>query len=143
MQVDLIVRGICLREPGVPCVSDNVRVISIVGRFLEHSRIYYFENGGAPEVYLGSADLMPRNLDRRVEVVFPVNAPAIIGYLRHTLLAVELENNIRARVLQPDGHYIRRKPRDGEPVIDSQAWQLANPCLGGHGAPFVVHTGDG
>ncbi|OQA47611.1 MAG: Polyphosphate kinase [Chloroflexi bacterium ADurb.Bin325] len=137
VDVDLIVRGICCLRPGVPCVSDNIRVISIVGRFLEHSRIYYFENGGAPEVYLGSADLMPRNLDRRVEVIFPVRDPAIRGYIRHTLLEVELHNNTRARVLQPDGRYLRRKPRDGEPIVDSQAWQLAHPCLGGHGAPFV------
>ncbi len=137
VDVDLIVRGICCLRPGVPCVSDNIRVISIVGRFLEHSRIYYFENGGEPEVYLGSADLMPRNLDRRVEVIFPVKDPAIGSYIRHTLLEVELHNNIRARVLQPDGRYIRRKPREGEPTIDSQAWQLAHPCLGGQGAPFV------
>ncbi len=137
VQVDLIVRGICCLRPGVPCVSDNIRVISIVGRFLEHSRIYYFENGGEPEVYLGSADLMPRNLDRRVEVIFPVKDPAIGSYIRHTLLEVELHNNVRARVLQPDGRYIRRKPREGEPTIDSQAWQLAHPCLGGQGAPFV------
>lgn len=137
VDVDLIVRGICCLRPGVPCVSDNIRVISIVGRFLEHSRIYYFENGGAPEVYLGSADLMPRNLDRRVEVIFPVRDPAIGGYIRRTLLEVELHNNTRARVLQPDGRYLRRKPRDGEPIVDSQAWQLAHPCLGGHGAPFA------
>ncbi len=137
VQVDLIVRGICCLRPGVPCVSDNIRVISIVGRFLEHSRIYYFENGGAPEVYLGSADLMPRNLDRRVEVIFPVKDPVVGSYIRHTLLEVELHNNVRARVLQPDGRYIRRKPRDGEQAIDSQAWQLAHPCLGGHGAAFV------
>ncbi len=80
---------------------------------------------------------MPRNLDRRVEVIFPVKDPAIGSYIRHTLLEVELHNNIRARVLQPDGRYIRRKPREGEPTIDSQAWQLAHPCLGGQGAPFV------
>jgi polyphosphate kinase len=136
VQVDLIVRGICCLRPGVPCISDNVRVSSIVGRFLEHSRIYYFENGDAPEVYLGSADLMPRNLDRRVEVIFPVKDPAIRSYIRHTLLEVELQNNVRARVLQPDGRYIRRKPRDNEQAIDSQAWQLTNSCLGGHGTPF-------
>jgi len=142
VQVDLIVRGICCLRPGVPCISDNIRVISIVGRFLEHSRIYYFENGGEPEVYLGSADLMPRNLDRRVEVIFPVKDPAVGSYIRHTLLEVELHNNVRARVLQPDGRYIRRKPREGEPTIDSQAWQLTNPCLGGHGAPFRPPSND-
>jgi polyphosphate kinase len=139
VQVDLIVRGICCLRPGIPCISDNIRVISIVGRFLEHSRIYYFQNGGQPEVYLGSADLMPRNLDRRVEIIFPVKDPAIGAYIRNTILAVELHNNVRARVLQPDGRYLRRKQRDGEPAIDSQAWQLANPALGGHGARFLSH----
>ncbi len=136
VQVDLIVRGICCLRPGVPCVSDNIRVISIVGRFLEHSRIYYFHNAGAPEVYLGSADLMPRNLDRRVEVIFPIKDPAIRAYIRGAILEVELRNNVKARVLQPDGSYVRRTPRPGEPAIDSQAWLLNHPAQGGHGALF-------
>jgi polyphosphate kinase len=118
-------------------VSENIRVISIVGRFLEHSRIYYFANGGNPEIYLGSADLMPRNLDRRVEIVFPVKDPALRTYLREAVLAVELANNSRARVLQPDGRYICRDPLPGEPQVDSQAWLLAHPPLGGHGALFT------
>ncbi|MCX6031864.1 MAG: polyphosphate kinase 1 [Chloroflexi bacterium] len=134
--VDLIVRGICCLRPGLPGISDTIRVISIVGRFLEHSRIYYFENGGAVEVYMGSADLMPRNLDRRVEVLFPVKDARIRGYIRRTILEVELSNNVRAHELQPDGFYLRRQPGAGEPVIDSQAWQLAHPTLGGLGAPF-------
>jgi polyphosphate kinase len=138
INIDLIVRGICCLRPGVPGVSDNIRVISIVGRFLEHSRIYYFENGGNPQVYLGSADLMPRNLNRRVETLFPVKDPVILAYLRHTILEVELHNNVRARVLQPDGSYRRRSPGPAEPAIDSQAWLLAHPALGGHGAPFQV-----
>lgn len=136
VQVDLIVRGICCLRPGVPGVSENIRVISIVGRYLEHSRIYYFGNGGEAEVYLGSADLMPRNLDRRVEVLFPVKDPVIRNYLRGTLLEVQLRDNARARVLQPDGAYICRDPLPGEKPIDSQAWLMAHPSQGGRGAPF-------
>ncbi|MGC8781619.1 MAG: RNA degradosome polyphosphate kinase, partial [Anaerolineae bacterium] len=117
-------------------VSENIRVISIVGRFLEHSRIYYFENGGSPEVYLGSADLMPRNLDRRVEVIFPIKDPAIRAYIRGAILEVELHNNTSARVLQADGTYVRRRPAPGEPAIDSQMWLLHHPSQGGHGAHF-------
>jgi polyphosphate kinase len=136
VQIDLSIRGICCLRPGVPGVSENIRVISIVGRFLEHSRIYYFENGGDSEVYLGSADLMPRNLDRRVEVIFPVNDPAIRSYTRRAILEVELHNNTSARDLHPDGTYTRRRPAPGEPPVDSQAWLMANPSRGGHGALF-------
>ncbi len=136
VQIDMIVRGICCLRPGVPGVSENIRVSSIVGRFLEHSRIYYFGNGGAPEVYMGSADLMPRNLDRRVEILFPVNDPTIATYLRNAVLEVELHNNVRARILQADGSYVRRQQQPGDPVVDSQAWLSANPCAGGHGVHF-------
>ena len=134
--VDLIVRGICCLRPGVPGVSDRIRVISIVGRFLEHSRIYYFDNGGDSEVYMGSADLMPRNLDRRVEILFPIKDARIRSYIRRTILEVEWRNNVRGHELQPDGSYLRRQPAPGEPVIDSQAWQLVHPTLGGLGAAF-------
>jgi polyphosphate kinase len=137
-QIDLIVRGICCLRPGLPGVSENIRVISIVGRFLEHSRIYYFENAGQPEAYLGSADLMPRNLDRRVEILFPVKDSRIRDYLRDAVLAVELsQENMRARVLHADGSYLRRRPAPGEKVVDSQAWLLAHPAMGGHGATFA------
>ena len=136
VQIDMIIRGICCLRPGIPGISDNIRVISIVGRFLEHSRIYYFGNGDSPEVYMGSADLMPRNLDRRVEIVFPVKDETLRTYLRHAVLAVELANNTRARVLQSDGSYMCRDPLPGEPEIDSQAWLLAHPSLGGHGQLF-------
>ena len=105
---------------------------SIVGRFLEHSRIFYFRNGGEEEVYLGSADLMPRNLDRRVEVLFPVDDPALVRHLRDDVLAVYLADNVRARRMSPDGTYERRQPREGEPAVDSQARLLASP---GEAAP--------
>ena len=136
VRIDLSIRGICCLRPGVPGVSENIRVFSIVGRFLEHSRIYYFENGGDPEVYLGSADLMPRNLDRRVEVIFPINDPAIRNYIRRAILEVELHNNTSARDLHPDGTYTRRRPAPGAPPVDSQAWLMAHPSQGGHGALF-------
>ena len=136
VEIDLSIRGICCLRPGVPGVSENIRVISIVGRFLEHSRVYYFENGGEPEVYLGSADLMPRNLDRRVEVLFPVNDKAIRNYIRKAILDVELCNNTSARDLHADGSYARRSPMPGERPIDSQAWLMVHPSLGGHGALF-------
>jgi polyphosphate kinase len=137
-QIDLIVRGICCLRPGVPGVSENIRVISILGRFLEHSRIYYFENAGEPEAYLGSADLMPRNLDRRVEILFPIKDPGIRDYLRDAVLEVDLcQRNVRARVLQPDGSYLRRQPAPGEKAVESQAWLLAHPSLSGRGAKFA------
>ena len=137
VQIDLSVRGICCLRPGVPGVSDNIRVLSVVGRFLEHSRIYYFENGGQPELYIGSADLMPRNLDRRVELLFPIKIPALRSYLRNSLLEVELRSNSRSRELLPDGTYTCRQPGPHEPVIDSQAWLLSHPAQGGRGAPFT------
>ena len=137
VQIDMIIRGICCLRPGVPGLSENIRVISIVGRFLEHSRIYYFDNGGKPEAYMGSADLMPRNLDRRVEIIFPVKDPTLRTYLRDGVLAVELANNSRARELQSDGTYVCRGRTPDEPEIDSQAWLLANPPQGGHGKLFL------
>ena len=107
VRVDLIVRGMCCLRPGVPGLSENIHVISIVGRFLEHSRIYYFHNGGNEQIYLGSADLMPRNLDRRVEILFPVEDPNLIRQLRDQVLAVYLEDNVKARRMQADGTYLR------------------------------------
>ncbi|MCA9860130.1 MAG: RNA degradosome polyphosphate kinase, partial [Thermomicrobiales bacterium] len=92
VQVDLIVRGACCLRPGVPGWSENIRVRSVIGRFLEHSRIYYFGNGGNDEIYLGSADLMERNLDRRIEVVFPVEDPELLAYLRDSILPLYLDD---------------------------------------------------
>jgi len=106
VKIDLLARGICCLRPGVPGVSENIRVISIVGRFLEHSRIYYFLNGGAEEVYLGSADLMHRNLSHRVEIIFPVEPPRLAQRLKE-VLDVYLADRAKARYLQSDGSYTR------------------------------------
>lgn len=125
VRVDLLVRGICCLRPGIPGVSDNIRVTSIVGRFLEHSRIFHFLNGGEEEAYMGSADLMPRNLDRRVEVLFPVLDPRLLRTLRDEVLAVYLADNVRARRLQADGSWLRVAPGPGEVAVDSQAQLLA------------------
>jgi polyphosphate kinase len=124
VRVDLLVRGICCLRPGVPGVSDNVTVTSIVGRFLEHSRLYHFRNGGAEEIYLGSADLMPRNLYRRVEVLFPVVGPRLVKELRENVLEIYLADNQRARRMEPDGSYTRVKPKASEKAVDSQVWLL-------------------
>ncbi|MCI0700940.1 MAG: polyphosphate kinase 1 [Planctomycetia bacterium] len=119
VRIDIACRGICSLRPGIPGVSENIRVISVVDRFLEHSRIFYFENGGNPEVYVGSADWMDRNLSRRVEVVFPIEQAElkqrVIDILRTTLA-----ENIKARELLPDGRYMRVKPAEGQPVVRSQ-----------------------
>jgi len=120
VQCDLLVRGICSLRPGVPGVSENIRVVSIVGRFLEHSRIYYFHNGGQEEMYLGSADLMPRNLTFRVETVFPIRSQQILRHLRDDVLETYLADNMRSRVMQPHGGYARTVPLMGELCVDSQ-----------------------
>jgi polyphosphate kinase len=120
VRIDLICRGICSLRPQVPGVSDNVRVISIVDRFLEHSRIYYFHNNGDPQVYLASADLMDRNLMRRVEIVFPVEPADLKKRVINELLAVSMADNCKASELMPDGSYRRITPKPSEPVIRSQ-----------------------
>jgi polyphosphate kinase len=128
VEVELIARGICCLRPGVPGVSDNIRVTSIVGRFLEHSRVYYFLNGGEEEVYLGSADLMPRNINRRVETIFPLAKPALIRQIRDKVLAVYLQDNVKARLMQPDGTYLRRPATANEPPKNAQAILLKSRC---------------
>jgi polyphosphate kinase len=122
VKVDLQVRGICCLRPGIPGISDNITVSSIVGRFLEHARIYYFHNCGDEEVFLGSADLMPRNLERRVEVVYPVENPAIRNAVIALILPTQLNDNIKVRVMQPDGTYTRRQPEPDAPPLNAQSW---------------------
>jgi polyphosphate kinase len=134
VKVDLIVRGICCLRPGVPGFSETIRVVSIVGRFLEHSRVYYFHNGGEPRVYIGSADAMERNFDRRVEVMMPVESPEIAHHLRKYILGTYLKDNSNARVLQPDGSYRPAAVKDGDKRFDAQAWFMTQyrdgPVLG-------------
>ena len=122
MQADLLVRGMCCLRPGIPGISENIRVISIVGRFLEHSRVFYFLNGGQEEVYLGSADMMPRNLNRRVELVFPVQDPKLVRHLRDELLATYLSEVVKARNMNPDGSYSRAPHHANRREMNSQEW---------------------
>lgn len=124
VEIDLLVRGICCMKSGIEGLSENIRVISIVGRYLEHSRIYYFLNAGNEEIYMGSADLMPRNLNRRVEVIFPVEDPAMIRHIRNDILEIYLADNVKARLMQPDGSYLRLTPKDGQVHINAQEYLL-------------------
>jgi polyphosphate kinase len=119
VSVDLIVRGVCMLRPGVAGLSENIRVRSVVGRFLEHSRIFYFENAGDAEVFIGSADWMSRNLDRRVEVVAPVKSAELRRYLMDVVLDTYLRDDVKARELQPDGSYVRARA-DGVERINCQ-----------------------
>jgi polyphosphate kinase len=120
VQIDLIVRGICMLRPGIPGLSENIRVRSIVGRLLEHSRVYYFANAGEEEVYLGSSDWMPRNLDRRVEVLAPVHDFRIKQYLKDEFLTAYLRDNTKARTLRADGKYDRFHLASDEEAFNSQ-----------------------
>jgi polyphosphate kinase len=124
VKIDLIVRGICCLRPGIPDVSDNIKVISVVGRFLEHSRIFYFANDSAEELYFGSADWMPRNFDRRVEVVAPIEDQSLHPRVC-SLLETFLADNREAWDLHPDGTYVQRKPGD-EPVVATHERLLQN-----------------
>lgn len=120
----MLVRGICCLRPGLKGISENISVTSIVGRFLEHSRIYYFFNGGKEEIYLGSADLMPRNIDRRVEALFPIQDPAMIRYLHDDVLKIYLSDNVKARHMNHNGAYTRVKLSSKDKPINSQLWLL-------------------
>jgi polyphosphate kinase len=124
VQADLIARGICCLRPGIAGVSENVRVRSIVGRFLEHSRIFYFQNGGEAELYLGSADLMPRNINRRVEVLFPIENPALVRHIRERVVSAYLADNVKARLMQSDGGYVRATREPAARTLNSQSLLL-------------------
>ncbi|MGD1060199.1 MAG: polyphosphate kinase 1 [Methanomassiliicoccales archaeon] len=126
VKIDLNVRGMCALRPGVKGLSENISVTSIVGRFLEHSRIYYFKNGGEEEVLLGSSDMMPRNLDRRVELLFPVEDADVRRAVVDYILMAHLKDNVKARRLLPNGHYERVRAREGEERFDSQMWFVKN-----------------
>ena len=120
VKIDLIVRGMCCLRPGIKGISENIRIISVVGRFLEHSRIYYFRNGGKEEILLGSADLMPRNINNRVEVLFPVEDTGIIRYLRDDVLAEYQNDTVKARLMNSEGIYERIKPNGDEEHLNIQ-----------------------
>jgi polyphosphate kinase len=129
VQIDLIIRGVCCLRPGVVGVSENIRVRSLVGRFLEHSRVYYFRNNGQEEIYLGSADMMQRNLNTRVEVLFPVESQKLrIRLVEHMLLSL-LKDTANAHDLQSDGSYKRIKPPEGEEPFDCQNWFISHPLF--------------
>ena len=127
VRIDLLVRGICCLRPGIPGVSETIRVRSIVGRFLEHSRIYYFGNGGQEDIYLGSADMMRRNLDGRVETLFPVEDPLLRKAVYERVLKPFLADTINARELQSNGSYTPVQPEPGETPFDCQNWFITHP----------------
>ena len=120
VKIDLICRGVCALRPGIPGVSENIRVVSIVDRFLEHSRIFFFGSDGNPQVLIGSADWMDRNLSRRVEVVFPIEQADLKQRLINEILATTMADNVKARELLPDGSYRRMTPKEGAPLVRSQ-----------------------
>ena len=120
VKIQLLVRGICCLRPGLAGISENIEVMSIVGRFLEHSRIYYFRNAGDEEVYIGSADMMPRNIDHRVEVLVPIRDPDMIRHLRDDVLALYLADNVKGRQMLPNGSYVKRQAGEGTAAVNAQ-----------------------
>ena len=129
VSIDLIIRGICCLRPGVPEISSNIRVRSLVGRFLEHSRVYYFHNNKQSEVWLGSADMMQRNLDNRVEVLFPIDSHAMQHAILEHFLKPELADTVNAQRLHSDGRYVPVHPHAGAEPFDSQLWFTENPLF--------------
>jgi polyphosphate kinase len=124
VKIRLLVRGICCLRPGLKGVSENIEVVSIVGRFLEHSRVYYFHNNGEEEIYIGSADLMPRNIDHRVEVLVPISDPAIVRRLTDDVLSAYWADNVKARQMQSTGAYALRKSGDQRKAVNVQEYLL-------------------
>ena len=131
VKIDLLVRGLCCLKPGLPGLSDNIRVISVVGRYLEHSRAYYFRNNDHDELYLGSADLMPRNLNRRVEVLFPIENQRILHRVKSEILDTYLRDEGKARVMQPDGTYKRLRQSSDSNAFDAQDWFMEHHSASG------------
>lgn len=132
VRIDIQARGICCLRPGIPGISDNITVTSIVGRFLEHPRIYYFRNGGDEEILIGSADLMPRNLYRRVETLFPIEDKKIKISLRDEILNIHLRDNVKARLMLPDGDYEPVTRGVDEEIMNSQEWMIQNRGIWHH-----------
>jgi polyphosphate kinase len=124
VKIDLQVRGICCLRPGIPGISETISVTAIVGRFLEHARIYHFCNGDNEEVYLGSADLMPRNLDKRVEILFPIESPVMRKAIVSSILPLQLQDTVKLRTLNPDGTYSRVVMDPGLQPVNAQSWLL-------------------
>ena len=133
--IDLIVRGICCLRPGIPGVSENIRVISILDRFLEHSRIYYFHNGGNPEIYSGSADWMPRNFKKRAEILYPIQGSDLKSRIMNEILMTYLKDNVKGRLMQPDGSYVRKEIKEREKPLRSQSELIAIARQGGLKSP--------
>src|SRR3990172_2932744 len=133
VKIDLIVRGICCLVPNIPGLSENIKVTSIVGRFLEHSRIFYFYNNGEEEFYLSSADMMQRNLDRRVEISFPIEDKKLRSELMRTLIKVSLKDNTKSRILLPDMSYKLLDAQNGAKQINSQEWLMKHSIKAGGG----------
>jgi polyphosphate kinase len=130
VKIDGIVRGICCLRPGIKGVSENIRITSIVGRFLEHPRIYYFGNSGEPKVFVGSADLMPRNIDRRVEIIFPVEDETLKSEIIDNIVQIKLQDRVQRHELQSDGTYVSlhsAETEDGLPALSSQTWFMDDP----------------